>query len=588
MLSELRVQNLAILEEVQLTFGPGLVVLTGETGAGKSILLDAVQLLLGARADTLLIREGADRAYVEGIFTLEGPTGQQVRQWLQAEDLLDPDAADQVILAREVRRQGRHIARINGRSVSVSLLRQIGSALVDLHGQAEHLSLRRAKAHRLLLDRFARAEALLEAYRATYRQLQALEDELARLQALARDAARKADILRYQIDEITAAQIDPAEEEALRAERTRLAHAEQLASLTRQALLLLDEGLPEAPAVTDALGQVVDALEHLAAVDPSQAELAATAQAHLEGLSELARALRDYADALEFNPRRLDEVESRLALLDDLKRKYGPTLEDVLAFAQRAQEELTTIETASDRIAELEARRDALRREAGQKAWDLSKARRAAAEQLARQVEAGLRRLRMTAARFRVELTTRPDPQGLPLPNGTTVAYDASGVDQVAFLIAPNPGEGFKPLAKIASGGETSRLMLALKAALAQADPVPTLIFDEIDQGIGGRVGAVVGEMLWGLARHHQVLCVTHLPQLAAFGDQHLRVEKVVHGQRTRTQVRALTNEQDRVAELAAMLGGDTPANRAAAQALLRQARERQQAARAATSTNPA
>ena len=572
MLTELRVQNLAIIEEVHLTLGPGLVVLTGETGAGKSILLDAVQLLLGARADTLLIREGADRAYVEGIFALTGPAGQQVRVWLQAEDLLDDETADQVILAREVRRQGRHIARINGRSVSVSLLRQVGSALVDIHGQAEHLSLLRVKAHLALLDRFARAEPLLEAYRRVYRQLRAVEAELERLRALERDAARKADILRYQIDEITAAHPDPAEEEALRAERTRLAHAEQLASLTRQALLLLDEGLPDAPAVTDALGQVVDALERLAEVDASQAELARTAQAHLEGLGEVARALRDYAETLEFNPRRLDEVESRLALLDDLKRKYGPTLEDVLAFAQRAQAELEAIESAGDRIAELEARRDALRREAGQKAWELSQARRAAAERLAKQVEAGLQRLHMAAARFQVALTTRPDPEGLPLPNGETVAYDATGVDRAEFLIAPNPGEGFKPLAKIASGGETSRLMLALKAALAQADPVPTLIFDEIDQGIGGRVGAVVGEMLWGLARHHQVLCVTHLPQLAAFGDQHLRVEKVVQGRRTRTQVRALTDEEARLVELAAMLGGDTPANRAAARELLTQA----------------
>ena len=582
MLTELRVQNLAIIERVHLTLGPGLTVLTGETGAGKSILLDAVQLLLGARADTLLIREGADRAYVEGIFTLTGTAGAQVREWLAAEDLLDPDAPDRVILAREVRRQGRHIARLNGRSVSVALLRKVGAALVDIHGQAAHLSLLRVPAHRALLDRFARAEPLLQAYRATYDQLREVDAELERLRALERDAARQADLLRYQIEEITAARPDPAEEAALRAERTRLAHAEQLASLVQQALLVLDEGLPDAPAVTDALGQVVDALEHLAAVDASQADLAAQAQTHLEGLSDLARALRDYAEQLEFNPRRLDEVESRLALLDDLKRKYGPTLDDVLTFAQKAQAELDAIETAGDRIAALEARRDALRREAGQRAWELSQARRAAADRLAQQVEQGLQRLRMAAARFRVHLATRADPHGLPLPNGETVAYDAHGVDQVEFLIAPNPGEGFKPLAKIASGGETSRLMLALKAALAQADPVPTLIFDEIDQGIGGRVSAVVGAMLWELARHHQVLCVTHLPQLAAFGDQHLRVEKVVDGQRTRTLVRPLTDPESRLAELASMLGGDTPTNRAAAQALWRQAQNQRSSSNAA------
>ncbi len=572
MLTELRIHNLAVIEEVHLTFGPGLVVLTGETGAGKSILLDAVQLLLGGRADTLLIREGAAKAYVEGVFTLQGPAGEQVRARLQAEDLLDPDAPDQLILAREVRRRGRHIARINGRSVSVSLLRDIGRHLVDIHGQAEHLSLLRVRAHLALLDRFAQVEPLRQAYRAAYQALRTVEDELQRLRALERDAARQADLLRYQIDEITAAAIDPDEEDALLAERTRLAHAEQLATLAQQALLMLDEGLPDAPAVTDALGQVVAALERLAAIDPSQNELAAAAQAHLEGLSDLARALRDYAETLEFNPQRLNEVESRLALLDNLKRKYGPTLADVLAFAQRAQAELEAIESAADRIAELEAQRDALRREAGQKAWALSQARRQAAERLAQAVEAGLQRLRMTAARFQVHFATRPDPAGLPLPSGEVVAYDATGIDRVEFLIAPNPGEGFKPLAKIASGGETSRLMLALKAALAQADPVPTLIFDEIDQGIGGRVGAVVGQMLRELARHHQVLCVTHLPQLAAFGQQHLRVEKVVEGQRTRTRVRALTTPEARLAELAAMLGGDTPTNRAAARELLAQA----------------
>ncbi len=580
MLTELHIRNLAIIDEVHLTFGPGLVVLTGETGAGKSILLDAVQLLLGARAETWLIRAGAERALVEGTFTLTGPAGQQVRAWLEEEALSDDEAPDRVILAREIRRKGRHIARVNGRSVSLALLRRLGGALVDIHGQAAHLSLLQVKTHRLLLDRFAQVAPLLHAYQTAYQNLQATERELQRLRDLARDAARQADLLRYQIDEIQAAHPDPAEEAELQAERTRLAHAEQLAALTQQALLLLDEGLPDTPAITDALGQVVAALERLATVDPTQADLAALAQSHLEGLSDLARALRDYAEQVEFTPRRLDEVEARLALLDNLKRKYGPTIEDVLAFAQRAQAELEAIATAEDRIAELEARLAAQRRAAGARAWELSQARQQAARGLEQAVEAALRRLRMTAARFRVHLHTRPDPQGLPLPNGETVAYGPYGCDQVEFLIAPNPGEGFKPLVKIASGGETARLMLALKTALAQADPVPTLIFDEVDQGIGGRVGAVVGEMLWRLARHHQVLVVTHLPQLAAFGDQHLRVEKVVQGQRTHTRVQPLDDETLRLTELAAMLGGDTPAHRATARELLHQA----QAVRAASS----
>ncbi len=572
MLVELTIRNLAIIEHVHLSLEPGLTVLTGETGAGKSILVDAVELLLGARADATFIRQGADQAYIEGVFQLAGPTANLVRDRLAREELLDEDAPDTVVLARELRRRGRHLARINGRAVSLRLLREIAAALVDVHGQSEHLSLLRPGTHLALLDRFAHVDDLLQAYQQVYQRLRALERELDELRALERDAARKADLLRYQIQEIRMAGLQPGEDEALLAERNRLLNAERLANLTRQALLWLEEGAPEAMAALDALGQAVDALHDLAAIDPDQRALADDAQAHLEALADLARQLRDYADQLDFEPQQLDEIEARLALIDDLKRKYGATIEDVLAFAAQAEQELETIVTASDRIAELEAQREALRAEAGKLAWQLHQRREAAAQRLAREVEAELRDLRMAGARLQVALRVRPDPQGLPWPDGTTVAYGPTGADEAEFLLAPNPGEGFKPLARIASGGEMARIMLALKRVLAQADPVPTLIFDEIDQGIGGRIGAVVGEKLWRLARHHQVLCVTHLPQIAAFGDHHLKVAKVVAQGRTHTTVQPLTTHAARVAELAAMLGGDTETQRAAAEDLLRAA----------------
>jgi len=475
-------------------------------------------------------------------------------------------------LAREVRRKGRHIARVNGRTVSLRFLRQVAAALVDVHGQSEHLSLLRPGTHLALLDRFAHLEDLLAEYRRVYQQLRATEQELEALRRLERDAARRADLLRYQIQEIRMAGLQKGEEEELLAERNRLVNAERLATLTQTALLWLEEGSPEAAAALDALGQAVDALQALAAIDPEQQPLAEEAQAHLEALAEIARSLRDYAEQLAFEPQQLDEIEARLALIENLKRKYGATIDDILAFAEQAEAELENIVTASDRIAELEERLNALRREAGQRAWALHQRREEAAQRLARQVEAELRDLRMAGARLKVDLRLRPDPKGLPLPNGQTVAYGPTGVDEAEFLLAPNPGEGFKPLARIASGGEMARIMLALKNVLAQADPVPTLIFDEIDQGIGGRVGAIVGEKLWRLARHHQVLCVTHLPQLAAFGDSHFKVSKVVREGRTRTQVQPLTTREARVHELAAMLGGDTETHRAAAQDLIRRA----------------
>ena len=573
MLTELRIENFAIIDRLALDFTPGLIIFTGETGAGKSIIMDALEMLLGGRTETTVIRADAERAAVEGIFKLAGPEKSAVVEVLKREDLLDDE--NYVTLAREVRREGRNTARINGRTVNVTVLKEIGAFLVDIHGQTEHLSLLDVRAHLGLLDRFASVEVLLTSYRQTYTQLQAVRRDLKELRAAQADSDRRLEMLTFQAEEIDSASLKPGEDELLRLERERLANAEALAANAQEALGLMDEGTPETPAISDQLGQAVAALSSLARVDQSQEELSGRAETVLESLSEIARDLRNYLEGIEYNPKRLEEVEERLDLIHRLLRKYGGTIEAVLEFGENARKQLDNITNAAEKIGELEAKETALLGEALKRATALSEKRKKAAETLSKGIETELDDLKMASARFGVDFQTKPDPQGLPMGGDARVAFDANGFDRVEFLVAPNPGEGLKPLAKVASGGETSRLMLALKNVLARADQVPSLVFDEIDQGIGGRVGGVVGQKLWNLGRVHQVLCITHLPQLAAFGDQHFQVQKLIENGRTITAVRKLEGDE-RMLELAQMLGEVT-------EGTLRSAHEIMQAARMAS-----
>lgn len=572
MLTELRIENFAIIQELELTFQPGLTTFTGETGAGKSIILDAIMTLLGGRADTAMIRAGAERAVVEGVFTIPETNREAILSLLEREGLLDDSRL--LSLGRELRINGRSLARVNGRSVNTGLLRELGAYLVDIHGQSEHLSLLNVRQHLRLLDHYAGTQAELGAYQETYHELRRVQKELTALRESERDAARRIDLLEYQAREIESANLKPDEEEPLRQELTRLANAENLAELSQQALTLLDEGSPETPAVSDLLGQALSALEALSRIDRDLAGLAESVQDASETLTEVARDLRAYSESIEFNPRRLEQAEERLDLIQRLKRKYGGSIEAVLEFARSARKELEQISHAGERIAELEEREAELLRTLAVQGETLSRRRKEAAGALAAAVEKELDDLNMAGAKFAVDIRLEPDANGLRLEDDARVAYDETGIDRVEFLIAPNLGEGLKPLVKIASGGETSRLMLALKKTLIEADSIPTLIFDEIDQGIGGRVGAVVGEKLWALGRQHQVLCVTHLPQLAAFGDQQLAVRKGVDGGRTTTRVEALLGEA-RLAELAQMFGAVTPVNLNAARETLEMAQGR-------------
>ena len=572
MLTELRISNFAIIDHLELEFPSGLVIFTGETGAGKSIILDAIEALMGARTEITSIREGAERASLEAVFRMNASNRAAINEILTQEDLLDDP--DYVTLGREIRKEGRTVARINGRTVNVSLLRDIGAQLVDIHGQSEHLSLLNVKKHLSLLDRFSANHEQLTDYQSTYQKWREIHKELNQLHKLERDADRKLELLSFQIGEIERAKPVIGEEQELKEERNRLANAENLAEHGRTALTLLDEATPEMPGISDLIGQVLHELQSLVRIDSSQTNLADQADSLAVLVSELSRELRTYLEQIEYNPRRLEVVEERLEVLRTLQRKYGGSLDAVLAYAQKSREELEQITHATERIEELTRQEGQVRQVLASKALVLSEQRKQSAVQLSRAVERELVDLSMEGARFEVSFSDQEDPHGLQIEDGKQIHFDENGIDQVEFLIAPNPGEGLKPMVKIASGGETARLMLALKRVLARADEVATLIFDEIDQGIGGRIGFVVGEKLWQLAREHQVLCVTHLPQLAAFGDQHLRVLKQVQNGRTTTLVEPL-GEEKRRNELAQMLGAISESHLTTAEETLKTARER-------------
>ena len=572
MLTELYIEDFAIIDKLDLSFEPGLITFTGETGAGKSIIIDAVETLLGGRADSTMIRTGAKFASLEGVFLIPEKTRDAVHEILNKEDLQDDP--DYLTLNRDIRQTGRNVARINGHITTAGLLRQIGEFLIDIHGQSEHLSLLRVSQHLELLDRFAssepqnRIQEKLSSYRSSFRRLYNLVKELDEIRQAERDAARLSDILNYQIEEIEAAQLTLIEENDLKEERNRLANAEALATLAQEILLALDEGTPEAPATTDLLGQAINTTSELARLDPSQTALKEQAQTLFENATDLSLQTRSYLGSIEFNSKRLNQVEERLSLIDNLKRKYGDSIQAVLDFAENAKNQLDQITNAEERIQLLEAEQIELLLTIGRVGQKISHIRHAAAQKLEKILESELADLHMKGARLKVEFIQKADPNGVELEDGLRVAFYANGLEQVEFLIETNPGEGYKPLVKIASGGETSRLMLALKYVLAQADYIPTLIFDEIDQGIGGRAGGIVGRKLWELSRQHQVLCVTHLPQLAAYSGQHFHVEKDLQADRTITKVTQVQG-QERVLELAHMLGSVSEGTLKSAQELI-------------------
>jgi DNA repair protein RecN (Recombination protein N) len=554
MLLELSVRNFALLEEVTLTFAGGLNVLTGETGAGKSIIIDAIGTVLGGRASSEVVRAGAERAAIEATFRLPAASSADgVRDVLQQAGVGGAASDGTITLAREVARTGRSVARINGQAVPVATLGQVGGALVDIHGQHEHLSLLRAGAQRDLLDRFGALTEQRSEVARLVRELRQVRAQLRAMQQDEREIARRIDLLSFQIEEIQNAKLQPGEEQTLEQERTRLANAGRLAELAGTVHeALAGGGASDASPAIDLLGLAARNLATLLKIDDSlsdQEGLLAEAAAQVE---EVARAVRAYQESIEFNPERLSQVEERLELLSTLRRKYGETVEDVLAFAGRAGVDLEGLVNREQRTAELEARATALELQIARAGSTLSAARTKAGERLAAAVAAEMASLSLRGE-FRVAVEQDESADGIPV-EGARLRFDDTGFDTVDFRFAANPGEPARSVARTASGGELSRILLALKVVLTGADRTPTLIFDEVDAGIGGRNGDVVGQKLAAIARQHQVLCVTHLPQIAAFGDAHYFISKRVAGGRTATRVTPL-DADGRTRELAQMLG---------------------------------
>ncbi len=553
MLTELRIRNFAIIEQVNLPLAEGFNVLSGETGAGKSIIVGALGLLLGERASADLIRSGADKATVEGVFdvsTLKGIAQLADERGIEVED-------GTLVLKREIAANGRGRAWINGTTVTAAVLAEIGRQLVNLHGQHDAQTLLDNESQRRILDAFGGAESQGDTVRKTFSELSAVRREIANLSTRRAEAEKRADYLRHVAKEIEEAKLSPGEDTRLEDEARVLENADELRTLASTLNELLSG---EDASVLTQLGAAQRPLSSIERIDPSAARMQELFDAGFYSLQELARAVEDYAGSVELDPTRLEEVRRRRDRLFGLLKKYGPTLDNVIETGRSARAELDLVDTAQFDLATLNARESELRKRLVSEAEKLSEMRLSAAKKLAKAVDALLPSLGMPDGRFRVTLTSRDEPS-------------SEGAEDVEFRVALNVGHEDRPLARVASGGELSRVMLALKTILARVDRVPTLIFDEVDAGIGGRVGLQVGDTLRRVASEHQVFAISHLPQIAARAHHHIVVAKGAKGGVTTADITVLEGS-NRVNEIARMLGGDpeSKVSRAHARELLESA----------------
>ena len=585
MLRLLSVTNFATIEQLDIELAPGFSVLTGETGAGKSIIVDALGFLIGGRADVGMVRSGARQSRVEGIFLLGGDISQKIKIALNEYEI--DVSEEEIILAREVNLDGRNTCRVNGRIVPLSLLSTLAQHLVDIHGQHQHLSLLRVREHMDILDKYGGLWQLRTEVAEWACQLTEVRQELDRLREDEAEVAQRVDFLRYQVGEISTANLRPTEYDDLTLERDRGANAERIITLSDHAYRALYDSFDRRESVMDLIGQVSKDLSQLEQLDPSLRQNLESVDALMHQVDELARALRSYRDGIEYSPERLHELEERLDLINRLKRKYGGTIGEILAFGERASQELEKLCHREERAEGLKAREMDLRRQVGRLAGQLSESRQHAARGLADAIQEEVAGLAFGHAQVLVDIRQSNSEGGVPVGTADGVpyatpslggesirhlAFNETGIDSVEFLISLNPGEPPRPLARIASGGEASRLMLAIKTILSTADQIPILVFDEVDAGVGGRVGSVLGQKLWGLSKSHLVLCVTHLPQIACYADHHAKVTKLASHDRTVTSVEVLDGEA-RVTELSQMLGSDSGATRTNALEMLRQAK---------------
>ncbi|MDP6043277.1 MAG: DNA repair protein RecN [Dehalococcoidales bacterium] len=556
MLLELRVKDFGIIEEINWSLGSGLNVITGETGAGKSLVVDALEALLAGNVCGEVIRHGADEACLEGVFSLPKDESFAPLRELLAQNGLVGDE-ELLVINGEFRRQGRRLFRVNRQAVSRGLLHQIGRFLIDIYGQSEHLSLLNIDYHLDFLDAYARTLELRRRFTARALQLAQVEQELKVLVEQEKDLARREEFLRFQVDEIRQAELREEEETALERERAILASAEKLKAVSYEAYRAIygDEASLSAAPALDRLNEAVLEMKKVAELDASLRLPLEFLEETISGLTEVAREIRAYSDRQEYDPKQLEAIELRLEGIRSLKRKYGQTVTEILDHLVKIEKELEGLSHLVEKRPQLEETRHRLREEMEGIAFELSQARGEAAVRLIAQVKKELQDLNMSRVEFEVALTREPASEGILFPDGECYAFTKEGADRVAFMAATNPGEPLKPLARIASTGEISRFMLALKGALAEADSIPVLIFDEIDIGVGGRSGEIVGRKLWTLGCNRQVICVTHLPQIAAFADAHYNVHKETAGRRTLSVIQVLRGDSQ-IGELAVMLGG--------------------------------
>ena len=541
MLKSLTVWNFALLEHVQVEFQPGLNILTGETGAGKSILIDSLGAVLGARMSADMVRSGCDWLRVEAVFSLEDES-------LGLHELLTQQAIDdsdkELIITRQLTRAGRSTALVNGCHVTLAVLRQIGAYLVDIHGQNENLALLKEENQFHLLDGYDPdvAEALA-AYECVYREWREKKKAYAEKQQASREYAQRLDMLHWQDKEISEANLKPGEDEQLEADIRKLSHAEKIVGSVEESYQLLEGGGGNGLGVLPALSQVKKDLEEIGRFDDALQNAQKMVEEAYISLQEASYELRDYGESVEFSPERLDQLQSRMDVIYRLCKKYGATLEDVLAHQAKVEQELTEIENYDEDIAALEKEIAALEEKLGQKADALTTLRTAAAQDVSSAIEEQLFALGMPKARFHIRVEQAED-------------YGANGRDDVAMFFSANPGEEEKPLQKVASGGELSRIALAIKTVASSRDSsVPSMVFDEIDTGIGGRTAQMVAERIALVAQYKQVLCITHLPQIACMADAHLYISKRTVEGTTATQIRPLS-ERERISEIARMASG--------------------------------
>ena len=561
MLSLLHIENIALIQSADIRFEPGFNVLTGETGAGKSIVIDSIGAVLGERTSRELIRTGAKSALVTAVFTQVPPL-----PWLEENGF--PTGEGELLLQRELQGDGRNVCRIDGKLVTVAQLRELGRQLLNIHGQHDGQQLLDPASHLGYLDQFGGCQPLLEDYQEAYRKWHDIRREMDKLQMDEAERSRRVDTLNYQIQELERAQLKAGEDEELSARRTLLRSAGKLMEAVQSAEFALS-GDEDRDGACSLIAQAEGEVQGVSSISPELGELSEKLTALRCAADDAADTLRDLSRSFDFSPGELDQVEERLDLLYRLRKKYGPTVEDMLAYLDRCRKELDQIQYADDTLARLEKDLKKAQKEAARRGEALSQARREAAGALQARVQEELRQLDMPKVQFQTEFT----------PKGGEAGMDETGLDEVQFLMSANLGEALKPIQKVASGGELARIMLALKNVLAEGDQIGTLVFDEVDTGVSGRAAQKVAEKMAQVARGKQVLCVTHLPQIAAMADTHFSVQKGEREGRTYTRLERLDRSQRRE-ELARLIGGAsiTPSLLESAEELLRQAEQQKQA----------